>query len=185
MWGAKSGILGILAATMALQASVTQAQAQPRPRYNEDDPQGMLPPPPPPPPPQQPMDSLDERLRREGAQTGEVQVSLIWEGPSDLDLHVFCPSGEEIYYNSRRHCGGELDIDMNADRHSMTPVENVFWSHPPPGRYRIMVVLYDRQGDRSSSIPFLVRVKLGEVKHDVRGEVNNRYPKVVVVTFDK
>ena len=184
MRGARFAVVGIMVAMMALQASVVQAQT--RPRLNEDDPHGMMPPPPPPPPPPQPaLDSLDERLRREGAQTGEVQVSLIWEGPSDLDLHIFCPNGEEIYFNSRRHCGGELDIDMNADRHSMTPVENVFWSHAPSGRYRIVVVLYDRQRDYSSSIPFLVRVKLGTARHDVRGSVNDRYSKVEVVTFDK
>ena len=41
-------------------------------------------------------DDLDERLEREGGKSGAVQVSLAWDDYNDLDLHLFCPSGERI-----------------------------------------------------------------------------------------
>ena len=61
-------------------------------------------------------DDLDERLEREGGKSGAVQVSLAWDNYNDLDLHLFCPSGERIYFNNKdSECGGELDVDMNVN----------------------------------------------------------------------
>lgn len=171
MPSAKLGLLSTMLAMLFPLALAAQS--------NPDDPQGMLPPPPPPP------QAFDERLAREHAQTGEVQVSLVWNGPADVDLHVFCPTGEEIYFNSRSHCGGELDIDMNAERNSLTPVENVFWERAPRGRYRVVVVLYNRKGDQNANIPFLVRVKNGNARHDFRGVVDDGTTKVEVTQFTR
>ncbi|MGB0330046.1 MAG: hypothetical protein ACPGCU_05440, partial [Candidatus Poseidoniaceae archaeon] len=44
---------------------------------------------------------LMERLAREGGKSGVVQISLAWDDYNDLDMHVFCPSGERIYFNNR------------------------------------------------------------------------------------
>ena len=50
---------------------------------------------------------LMERLAREGGKSGVVQISLAWDDYNDLDMHVFCPSGERIYFNNRKsNCGG-------------------------------------------------------------------------------
>ncbi|MFI4999464.1 MAG: hypothetical protein ACHQK9_06255 [Reyranellales bacterium] len=120
-----------------------------------------------------PEPTFEERLKREGAQSGELQVSLAWDGPSDLDLHVFCPNGEEIYFNSRSHCGGNLDVDMNSEKHSLTPVENVYWpaGQIPKGRFRVAVRLYGRGGDSRPNIPFLVRLKIGDATRVVPGTI--------------
>jgi uncharacterized protein YfaP (DUF2135 family) len=59
---------------------------------------------------------LQDRLGRHNANIGKLNFSLRWWDPNDLDLHVTCPCGTEIYYlNKKCHkCGGELDIDMNV-----------------------------------------------------------------------
>lgn len=58
---------------------------------------------------------VQSRLDRENAQTGDLQVSLIWYGQNDLDLHCVDPFGERIWHEHRKAAsGGELDVDMNA-----------------------------------------------------------------------
>ena len=53
------------------------------------------------------MKELQERLDREGARSGDVQISLMWDNYNDLDLHVVCPSGERIHGgNKNSECGG-------------------------------------------------------------------------------
>ena len=80
---------------------------------------------------------------------GDIQVSLSWDTPTDVDLHVIDPFGCELYYGNRtdegfgfseecRGAGGELDLDSNAGcsiDSGYSAVggirnENVFW---PPG----------------------------------------------------
>ncbi len=46
--------------------------------------------------------------------TGDLQVSLSWDQPNDVDLHLVEPDGSEIYYgDSYSNSGGELDLDSN------------------------------------------------------------------------
>lgn len=94
--------------------------------------------------------NIDERLEREGGASGVVQVSLAWDDFNDLDLHVFCPSGERIYFNNKSSdCGGELDVDMNVRPVSNTPVENVVWKEQAPlGAYKIGVHFYKHHKKR-------------------------------------
>ena len=89
-------------------------------------------------------DDLDQRLEREGGKSGAVQVSLAWDDFNDLDLHLFCPSGERIYFNNKdSECGGELDVDMNVKPVSDNAVENVVWQeNPPKGTYKVGVHFY-------------------------------------------
>ena len=109
-------------------------------------------------------DDLDHRLEREGGKSGSVQVSLAWDDYNDLDLHLFCPSGERIYFNNRNsECGGELDVDMNVKPVSKTPVENVVWtSNPPKGAYKVGVHFYKHHRKRKTkkSCKFRIRVSL-------------------------
>jgi hypothetical protein len=105
-----------------------------------------------------------ERARREGAREGQVQVILAWDDRNDLDLAVICPDGTRIYFENRRACGAELDVDMNVEGGprgiSSQPVENVTWAAPPPrGRYRIEVTHYSRNAGGPASSPFRVTIR--------------------------
>jgi hypothetical protein len=79
--------------------------------------------------------------------TGDVQVTLRWSAPVDLDLHVIDPAGQEIWYQSpSSSTGGILDVDANGNCQNMvsSPVENVFWPYgsAPSGGYQVLVVYY-------------------------------------------
>lgn len=84
------------------------------------------------------------RMRpRSDVAAGVVQVSVSWDTPSDVDLHVFEPNGEEIFFgNPLSETGGELDIDSNAAC-SIDNInqENITWTTttPPSGTYTVVV----------------------------------------------
>jgi hypothetical protein len=107
------------------------------------------------------LDDFSERLKKAGARSGDVQVSLEWKNVNDLDLHVIDPNNEEIFYNHRHAAsGGALDVDMNATAElTWRPVENVYWPErgAPKGSYRVVVVHYANHGSADPT-PFTVRV---------------------------
>lgn len=65
------------------------------------------------------LGALNSRLSREGAQSGDITASLIWNDPSDLDLHAFVTvkgktKVEHIFYGNKKAANGYLDVDMNV-----------------------------------------------------------------------
>ena len=108
---------------------------------------------------------FSSRLSRAGAQSGDVRVSLIWNNRNDLDLHVFTPGGEEIFYGSPDSTdGGFLDVDMNVGGETTKPVENVFWDTglAPAGTYKIFVENFTFHEKDKSATPFQIEVKNGD-----------------------
>ncbi len=85
------------------------------------------------------------------AASGAVQVSVSWDTPTDVDLHVVEPkadgaaggANEEIYYSDKEGpMGGELDLDSNAGCGiDNVNNENVTWNNgePPAGTYQVFV----------------------------------------------
>jgi hypothetical protein len=97
-------------------------------------------------------DDIGERLRREKAVKGDITISLAWDTFDDLDLHVMCPSGEEIWFRNEVSNDGlcVLDVDMNGGGPiSREPVENVFIGNlermieAPRGKYKVFVQNFD------------------------------------------
>jgi hypothetical protein len=99
------------------------------------------------------------RALARGAQGGRLQIILAWDDRNDLDLHVRCPNGEELFFNARSACGGVLDVDANAHAAdaTATPVENAAWADPPAGTYLISVVPYEMREAASSAFRITIR----------------------------
>jgi hypothetical protein len=79
--------------------------------------------------------------------TGQLQVSLSWDKPNDVDLHLVEPDGEEIYYgNDYSSNGGFLDLDSNpACAIDGIQNENITYdetSYVETGNYIVRVDLY-------------------------------------------
>ncbi len=135
------------------------------------------------------MSELQARLEREGAQSSDVQISLMWNNYNDLDLHVVCPSGERIHGgNKTSACGGELDVDANVRAETRKPVENVFWEEgkAPAGKYHVYVHYYKKHKKRRSKDPtkFQVIVNQGGVPYEYNGQLSAGEPIMLVAEFD-
>jgi len=129
------------------------------------------------------------RMGREGARSGELTISLIWNDIADLDLHVYAPSKEHIYYGHKQsECGGWLDVDMNVHAESLEPIENVFWHSSPSGKYRVVVhncTCHCRANsvftDPQRMVPFRCIVKRDGKTESFEGKVKQGRP---VTAFD-
>jgi len=81
-------------------------------------------------------DSIKERVKRAGGNTGAaLRVSLAWSNTDDLDIHARCPDGH-VYFGEKK---GILDVDMNVNNVVRDPVENLSWTRPRNGAYKIEV----------------------------------------------
>lgn len=129
---------------------------------------------------------LTKRLEREGAKTGDVQLSLSWNNYNDLDIHCIDPLGEEIYFSRKRsQSGGELDVDMNAGgKQSKEPVENIYWppGGAPSGKYQVFVNYY-AQYDDADLTTFTVGVKEKSKTQEFSGSISRGQPKRLIYEF--
>jgi hypothetical protein len=101
-------------------------------------------------------DSIKEKVKRAGGNTNApVRFSLAWFNRDDLDIHVFEPNGNHIFFGNK---AGMLDVDMNANGpKSDDPVENVSFMDPKDGVYPIQVNNYTK---RTNSNPgFVIEVE--------------------------
>jgi hypothetical protein len=109
--------------------------------------------------------------------TGDVQVTLRWQGDADLDLHVLDPGGEEIWFQSpQSSSGGILDVDANGNCEGVrNPIENIYWpkGQAPSGDYSVAVIYYQACG-RTEPTDYEVTVTLdGKVIDDVHAEITS------------
>ena len=131
--------------------------------------------------------NIEERLQREGGASGTVQISLAWDDYNDLDLHLFCPSGERIYFNNKKsECGGILDVDMNVRPVSNTPVENVVWKGEAPlGTYKVGVHFYKHHRKRRTKrkCKFRLRVVTHGETREYLGSITYGQAMQMVTSF--
>jgi hypothetical protein len=77
----------------------------------------------------------------------KILIMLSWDNKNDLDLHVVCPNGEVISYETlgRYVCGGMLDVDANGTYLRNDPIEKIGWDKNPTvnGTYKIFVNYYE------------------------------------------
>jgi predicted DNA-binding WGR domain protein len=127
------------------------------------------------------------RLNSAGAKSGDVAVSLMWDNTRgerhDLDLHVVCPSGQEIYYGNRRSgCGGELDVDRMSGTDNA--VENTVWvGKPPSGQYKVYVKNYSGSSC-TKPMPYTVRININGKHEHIERSIVGSSTKDLVKTFN-
>ena len=90
-------------------------------------------------------EDFESRLQKAEAQSGDIQVSLMWDSKNDFNILVIAPSGEVVHPRNRKSSdGGFLDVEMNEKGSTRVPIENVFWpeGNTPKGAYYVYVHFY-------------------------------------------
>ena len=126
-------------------------------------------------------DSL--RVVNNSGRFGCLSFTLSWNSTDDLDLHVMDAKKDSIYY--KRNCkgfdnrfslaGGQLDIDLNADRHVQNdPVENVYFQCTPPnGTYLLSIHAFEKRVNRPVSFRLVTREK-GKIINEQTGIISSQ-----------
>lgn len=130
---------------------------------------------------------LDSARERAGGKVGDVTITLLWNGHSDLDLQITCPDNQTLSSWRPLACGGEVDIDANRcnaregavcvrymSTPSQRPVENAFLLRDDalPGSYRVDVRHFASASEApDASVPFAMQIRQGEDVQTLRGAV--------------
>ena len=121
---------------------------------------------------------------------GDVQVTLRWDGPADIDLEVVDPFGESIWFeNPFSVSGGELDVDANAgcEEEARSPVENIFWpvGRAAEGTYEAFVY-YFLECDGSGPTDYEVSVRVDDqVVDQIEGTLLFEDDEALVSSFTR
>ena len=121
----------------------------------------------------EPAEAADEAATAEAIPAqiliaGGIQVSLDWTGAADMNLQVRDPSGETLYWDSRRtDNGGVFGFDANGlcEVISDSPLETATWQPGflPTGSYEILVFYRQTCDAGVLSVPFSVQVAVDGV----------------------
>ncbi|MHC4376645.1 MAG: hypothetical protein ACYS26_08610 [Planctomycetota bacterium] len=129
-------------------------------------------------------DEVTDTVEVISAGTGDVRVTLSWNGTSDLDLYVTDPFGEEIaFFNPFSASGGQLDVDSNVGCIPDGSVENIFWptGSAPSGLYSVSVDSFEAC---EVNVPYTVTVEaLGSSSVFVGSFVNGAPTPQLVTEF--
>lgn len=81
---------------------------------------------------------IKEKVKKAGGNIdAKLRISLSWFNTDDLDLHLFTPTNEHIYFRNKL---GILDVDMNISNPLVRdPVENMALNTIKDGSYTVQV----------------------------------------------
>ncbi len=127
-------------------------------------------------------DSVQRRLNEylPNLAPSNISISLVWNTYHDLDLHVFSPKGDHIYFRNKfDRYGGRLNIDFNNRKNpqsfSRRPIENITWpeNSAPSGVYTVQIMLYDMdlRDAQINPIPYLVTITVNGKENEFKGAV--------------
>jgi hypothetical protein len=132
--------------------------------------------------------SLTQNINLLRVGSGDVQVSVAWDAPTDVDLHVTDPSGEEIFFAHKTSAsGGNLDLDSNAAcTIDHVNNENVVWptGSAPTGTYSVDLVYWSACSQPQSNYTVTV-VVAGQQPQVFSGTLvtSNSSVKIPIGTF--
>jgi uncharacterized protein YfaP (DUF2135 family) len=111
-----------------------------------------------------------------------IWTELTWEGPGDIDLHLYLPNGEHCYYRQKKTPSGAwLDID-NTTRDGP---EHIIMEKALPGTYRMSVLYFAAKEGPPRTVPWrlTVRLKEGQIQRTYSGTLTFVNEERIIDTF--
>jgi len=134
-------------------------------------------------PSQEDVAAIEEKLKRHGAGTGEIMISLSWNTTDDIDLELLCPNGTVIEHDGGG-CGGWLqDVDVINEPDAIENIRLVNRSSALKGEYRVMVSLHTLRNTESVPIPFKVQLVRGEILQHFDNNLDSEGQRRDIVKF--
>lgn len=117
---------------------------------------------------------------------GDIKVTLFWDFPGDVDLHVDQPNGNELSFmnmDDSADGGGVLDVDDRVG--GPGSAENAYWRRPRPGNYRIRVVYYrvDDEAPHGGPVRVIVKVNGEQTQYDLNLTTEHEDQTVTTVNY--
>jgi uncharacterized protein (TIGR02145 family) len=91
-------------------------------------------------------EAVEKDVPSKNAKSGNLQISVSWDQPDDVDLHVYTPSGGHVYYDNREAGNVKLDFDSNPNCYiDDINSENIYINAPlEDGNYTIELRIYKK-----------------------------------------
>lgn len=121
----------------------------------------------------------------EVGEDGDIKITMFWDFPGDVDLHVDQPNGNELSFmnmDDSANRGGVLDVDDRTGGRGSA--ENAYWRDPMEGRYRVRVVYYRADDEAPDGGPVRVVVKINGRSTEYNIELHNAQDDIPVTTFN-
>lgn len=134
--------------------------------------------------PTTPSEEEAEEIARNIGNDGEIKITMLWDFPGDVDLHVAQPNGNELYFQNMTDAatGGRLDVDNR--RGGRGSAENIYWTNPMHGQYEVSVVMYRLDPLAWNGGPVTVVVKHNNQTETFRVRLNRLGQNEHVYTFN-
>ena len=107
--------------------------------------------------------------------TGELQISVNWDQPTDVDLYLLTPSGDIIFFNMTSVGDGMLDLDSNANCFiDNVNNENISFGDnaAPPGQYSVFLA-YFSDCEVTEPTQYVVTIRANNTTETFTGSFNS------------
>jgi hypothetical protein len=119
-----------------------------------------------------------------GGTAGFFTVTLTWDGPGDVDLHVDEPDGSHVYYSSKYGRSGFLDFDNTVSKGPEHYYASCEKSKMQEGLYRVSIHNYANANGRLATVQVAGSAK-GEMFSQVLDVGSGQRIPVVSVLISK
>lgn len=118
------------------------------------------------------------------AKAGFFSATLTWDGPGDVDLHVYEPDNSHIYFAHRAGTTGYLDVDNMISFGPEHYYASCDAASLQVGTYRVAVANYSRAEGRTASVQIATTADgvIGTSKPFVLGVSTGTTPSPTLVT---
>jgi len=122
----------------------------------------------------------EKSLEVKKAISGKMQISVSWDMDDDVDLHVYRPSGEELYFGNKKSDDGKDSLDVDSNMMCFIDginSENIYFNTLEDGDYKVEVHLFQKCNSSREGARYYVTANIGGKFITFSKEQSNKFDK--------